>query len=479
MPIPVIMPKYEMAQETGKIARWLKAEGATVEKGEPLLEIETDKTNIEVEARADGILAGICAEPGQVFPVGQPIAYIIKPGETWPPLAAQTAAVVPVSPVPGEMPQEISAAPRVTPVAERMAAEHGLDLRVVTGTGPGGRITREDVEAHLAAQVAGAASQSSEVGGKVKAVPAARRLARELGIVLSTVTGTGPEGRIQPEDVEREATNVKTAAATFITAAAAPEIAPVPPQGLPSIPAPLLPDALPGRPAVRRIVPLTNIRRTIADRMTQSVREAPQFSVSVDVDMGRAMAIVQDFRDNAGAAQGPKITVTALLVKACAWALAQFPAANAMFEENQLVEWDEVNIGVATAIDQGLIVPVVHHADHLGMKEIAARLTDLTARARESRLKLDDLQGGTFTISNLGMFGTDRFTAILNPPQAAILAVGRVAKRAVVGEDDRVEVRQMASLALTADHRVLDGAAAAQFLAIIQRALEHPGLLLG
>ena len=310
-------------------------------------------------------------------------------------------------------------------------------------------------------------------------MPAARRLARELGIVLSTVTGTGPEGRIQPEDVEREATNVKTAAATFITAAAAPEIAPVPPQGLPSIPAPLLPDALPGRPAVRRIVPLTNIRRTIADRMTQSVREAPQFSVSVDVDMGRAMAIVQDFRDNAGAAQGPKITVTALLVKACAWALAQFPAANAMFEENQLVEWDEVNIGVATAIDQGLIVPVVHHADHLGMKEIAARLTDLTARARESRLKLDDLQGGTFTISNLGMFGTDRFTAILNPPQAAILAVGRVAKRAVVGEDDRVEVRQMASLALTADHRVLDGAAAAQFLAIIQRALEHPGLLLG
>ena len=237
-------------------------------------------------------------------------------------------------------------------------------------------------------------------------------------------------------------------------------------------------------PRIRRLVPLTNIRRTIAERMTQSVREAPQFTVEVDVDMGRAMAIVQDFRD--GASQGPKVTITALLVKACAWALAQFPIANSMFEADQLVEWAEINIGVATAIEQGLIVPVVHNADRLGMKEIAARLTDLTARARDNRLKLEDLQGGTFTISNLGMFGADRFSAILNPPQAAILAVGRVAKRAMVSSaagaapaDDRIEVRQMATLALTADHRVLDGAAGAQFLALIQRALEHPGLLLG
>jgi pyruvate dehydrogenase E2 component (dihydrolipoamide acetyltransferase) len=223
---------------------------------------------------------------------------------------------------------------------------------------------------------------------------------------------------------------------------------------------------------------LTNIRRTIAERMTQSVREAPQFTVEVDVDMGRAMAIVQDFRDGTST-QGPKVTVTALLVKACAWALTQFPAANSMFEADQLVEWAEVNIGVATALEQGLIVPVVHNADRLGMKEIATRLADVTSRARENRLRLEDLQGGTFTISNLGMFGADRFSAILNPPQAAILAVGRVAKRAMVGADDRIEVRQMASLALTADHRVLDGVAGAQFLALIQRALEHPGLLLG
>ena len=175
----------------------------------------------------------------------------------------------------------------------------------------------------------------------MKAVPAARRLARELGVDLSTVTGTGPEGRIQSEDVEQAAAAAKPAAEVVV--AAVPEISPAPPQGLPSTLAPL-----PGRPAVRRIVPLTNIRRTIAERMTQSVREAPQFTVEVDVDMGRAMTIVQDFRDAAGAAAGPKVTVTALLVKACAWALIQFPAANSMYEADQLVEWDEVNIGIAT-----------------------------------------------------------------------------------------------------------------------------------
>lgn len=464
MPIPVIMPKYEMAQETGVVARWLKAEGALVEKGEPILEVDTDKLSMEVEARADGILVGVCAEPGKVVPVGQPIAYIIRPGEVWPPDITQPERMPVTPPVAGAAPQEKGDAPRATPVAERMAAEHGIDLGSITGTGSGGRIQREDVEAYLARQSSETPLQPAEPVGKVKAVPAARRLARELSVDLLRVIGTGPEGRIQPEDVEHAAPGSEASVPV------APEPAAVP-VGL------LAP--LPGHPAIRRTVPLTNIRKTIAERMTQSVREAPQFTVSVDVEMGRAMAIVQDFRDGAAVQQGAKVTVTALLVKACAWALAQFPAANAMFEADQIVEWDEVNIGVATAIDQGLIVPVVRNADRLGMKEIATRLADLAARAREGRLKLDDLQGGTFTISNLGMFGTDRFTAILNPPQAAILAVGRVAKRAVVGEDDRIEVRQMASLALTADHRVLDGATAAQFLAIIQRALEHPGLLLG
>ena len=210
MPTPVIMPKYEMTQETGKIARWLKSDGDVVEKGDPLLEIETDKTNIEVESRAAGVLTGICAEPGQVVPVGQPIAYIIKPGEVWPAAAAAPApaAVTPAAPAAAATPQESSGALRATPIAERMAAEHGIDLRAVAATGPGGRITREDVEAHLAAQ----AAPPPAADGKVKAVPAARRLARELGVDLSTVTGTGPEGRIQSEDVEQAAEAEKAAA---------------------------------------------------------------------------------------------------------------------------------------------------------------------------------------------------------------------------------------------------------------------------
>jgi pyruvate dehydrogenase E2 component (dihydrolipoamide acetyltransferase) len=219
--------------------------------------------------------------------------------------------------------------------------------------------------------------------------------------------------------------------------------------------------------------------------MLASVREAPQFTVSVEADMARALAIVEDLKaarpgpgGGSGAADQPRVTLTALLIRACAWALAQHPEANSAFIDGQVAEWDEVNVGVATAIDAGLIVPVVRGADRLGMRAIAARLADLTARAREGRLKPEDLQGGTFTISNLGMLGIDHFTAIVNPPQAAILAVGRVAKQAVVMDDDRVEVRPRSTLTLTADHRVLDGASAARFLGTIQRALEHPGLLL-
>jgi pyruvate dehydrogenase E2 component (dihydrolipoamide acetyltransferase) len=211
--------------------------------------------------------------------------------------------------------------------------------------------------------------------------------------------------------------------------------------------------------------------------MLASVREAPQFTVSVDADMTRALAVMEDLKVDAAADQ-PRVTLTALLIRACAWALARHPEANSAFMDGQITEWDEVNVGVATAIDSGLIVSVVHGADRLGMRAIAGQLADLTIRAREGRLKLEDLQGGTFTLSNLGMFGIDRFTAILNPPQAAILAVGRIAKRAVVTDDDRVEVRPVSTLTLTADHRVLDGASAARFLATIQRALEHPGAMM-
>jgi pyruvate dehydrogenase E2 component (dihydrolipoamide acetyltransferase) len=466
MPIAVIMPKFEMAQETGKVALWLKAEGDPVRKGEAILEVETDKLTVEVESPADGTLVAISAEPGQVVPIGQPIAYVLRAGETWtaqPDQLAQPAAapIEEVKPSPAVQPPVAA-----SPLAARMAEDLGLDLSAVAGTGPRGQVTRDDIETHLRA--AEASVVSSEAGkGPVRAVPAARRLARELEVDLRQVLGSGPAGRIQSEDVRAFAQ--RSAESLVPTRALGPQ--PVAPAvtGAVAVPA--------GSPAIRRMVSLTNIRRTIGERMTTSVREAPQFTVAVEADMVRGLAIVEDLKA-AAAGDQPRVTLTALLIRACAWALVQHPEANSAFLDGQVAEWDEVNIGVATAIDAGLIVPVLRGADRLGMRTIAARLADLTVRAREGRLKPEDLQGGTFTVSNLGMFGIDHFTAILNPPQAAILAVGRVAKQAVVADDDRVEVRPRSTLTLTADHRVLDGVSAARFLGTIQRALEHPGLLM-
>ncbi len=427
MPIPVIMPKFEMAQESGKVLRWLKREGETVAKGEALLEVETDKVAMEVEAPASGVLVGIRVGPGEVVPIGQPIAYILQPGERW-----------------EAPPPAVPEAPRATPLAERLARAHGVDLSAVPGTGPGGRVTKADVEAYLARQGAGEVPM-----GKVKAAPAARRLARELGVDLREVPGTGPGGRIQSADVRRAAEAMRRAV-----------------------------EAVSG-PAVRRRVPLIGMRRAIAERMTRSVREAPSFTVSVDVDMGRALELVEDLSALAERAEGVRVTLTALLIRACAWALRQHPALNATLEGEEILEWEEVNIGVAVAVPEGLVVPVIHTADRKGLIEIARALEEKAARAREGRLRPEDLQGGTFTLSNLGMYGVDRFTAILNPPQAAILAVGRVAKRPVVGEGDRVEVRPMATFTLTADHRIVDGAQAARFLADLRTVLERPGILLG
>jgi pyruvate dehydrogenase E2 component (dihydrolipoamide acetyltransferase) len=493
MPTPVIMPKFEMAQETGTVARWIKGEGDVVAKGDVLLEVDTDKVTMEVEATAAGILSGITAPAGKVVPIGEPIAYILGPQDKQAPAPSGQAPAK--GPAQSPAPTVAPTGPKATPLAERIATANGVDLSGVPGTGPQGRVTREDVENALAKSGNGDQQKASD--GKVRAVPAARRLARELNIDLAQVTGTGPEGRIQSSDVQSYRTShvadqqaVTAASALLPPQAVTPAVAAAQPAA-PAEEAQPKTAAAPGLGiAVRRLVPLTNVRRTIAERMTASTREAPQFTVSVDVDMTRAQAFVEDLNVGAGKTgragaesradgSAPKITLTTFLVKACAWALAQYPAANAMFDPaGQIVEWADVNVGVAVAAEQGLLVPVIHNAGQLGIREIAARLAELAGRAREGRLRLEDIQGGTFTLSNLGMFGIDRFEAILNPPQAAILAVGRVAKRAMVTADDQIKVLPMASLTLTADHRVLDGAGGAQFLALIQKVLEHPGILL-
>jgi pyruvate dehydrogenase E2 component (dihydrolipoamide acetyltransferase) len=336
-------------------------------------------------------------------------------------------------------------------MAERMAEAHDLDLQVVPRHGE--RVTKADVETYLTRQPGSAPPLN-----KIQAAPAARRLAHERQIDLKMITGTGPNGRIQSADVREAA--ARQPGSTFF-----------------SEPAPSLSAvAEAGSLAIRRITPLTNMRRAIAERLTTSVREIPQFTVNVTVEMSRALAIVEDWR--VAQPDEPKVTLTALLVKACAWSLLRHHRINATFEPERIIEWAEINIGVAVAIEEGLIVPVIHGAERLGLGEISIRLADLGRRARQGQLRREEIQGGTFTISNLGMFGVDSFTAILNPPQAAILAVGRVVRQPVALENEQLEVRPIANFTLTADHRLIDGALAGRFLSDLRGVIERPGLLM-
>lgn len=419
MSIPVIMPKFEMSQESGTVMRWLKQPGEAVRKGEPLLEVETDKVTMEVEAPADGVLGQVLAAEGETVPVAAVIAIVEEMTDD---RLRTTGERV-----------------RLTPVARRVATAAGIDPDDVAA-GNGTKVTRSDVESYMAAR---ALAQP-----RPYATPAARRLARENGLALERINGSGPEGRIQRADVEG-----------LVRPDAAPEA--------------LVEASLPGD-----LTPLSSMRRTIADRLLRSYQTIPHVTFTVTADMSAARAL----RTELGAAHpGATLSLTAVLVRVCAWALARHPVLNASLEGEAIRRHETANIGVAVALDDGLIVPVIHDAGRLGLGEIAARLDDLTRRAHEGKLLPGDVAGGTFTISNLGMFGVEQFTALVNPPQSAILAVGRVVKKPVVVETDagdEIAIRPMMQMTLSADHRTIDGAVAAHFLADVVAGLERPSLLL-
>jgi pyruvate dehydrogenase E2 component (dihydrolipoamide acetyltransferase) len=447
MPVPFIMPKFDMDQEKATIISWSKKEGDLVKFEESVLTVETEKVAIDVPSPASGILAGILFKDGEEVPVTKVIAYILKEGETLADLPKTDFPTPPSKPEaapvsqPVAAPQAISAS--ATPVAIRMAKEEGVDLSKVRASGD--KITREDVERFIADQ--------KKVGRvTVAATPAARRTARESGVALETVAGSGPRGRVQSTDVLAAAklgADVDTSSTAQVN----------------------------GREA--EIVPLTNIRRTIAERMQKSFNESPHIALTVEVDMTEAENARKRFNVQAEKLKQPRITVTALMIKVVAWALTRNPYINASFNGDSISLWKDVNIGVATAAPQGLVVPVLKGADHLGVSEINMRLVELAERARENKLKLDDVQGGTFTISNLGMFGIRQFRAVINPPESAILAVGSVVRTPIVmDEHDRVEVRPMMSLTISADHRVIDGIVAARFLSDLVIGLESPSMLL-
>lgn len=429
MATSVIMPKFGMTQEDATVVRWLRQENDLVEQGEPLLEVETDKTLMEVEAPADGILAGISAQPGQVVPVTTVIAYILAPGEELPRADATAEG------------GEATGLHRATPLAERRAVEAGIDICEVPPGEVGGRVTREDVERHLA-------GQSATSSSRLRATPAARYSARAGGLDLAGIVGSGPRGRIQAVDVQ---------AARRAATPAAP---------------------LPGDVEV---IPLAGMRRRIAERMQMSYQTAPHIMLTVDVDAGAMLALAGELSALAAAAGGPRVSITSILVKACAWALQRHRFVNATLHGEEIHLHRSANVGVAVALEEGLIVPVIRQAEALGVAEIASQLKDLVARARQGSLRPDDVSSGTFTISNLGMYGIRQFTAIINPPQAAILAVGRIAKRAEVVEretGDEIAIRSMMTMSLSVDHRLLDGAAGARFMQDLVLALEHPGAML-
>lgn len=428
------MPQMGFDMREGRIVRWLKNEGDSVARSESIAEIETDKAIVEVEAFASGVLKQILAQPGQTVPVGEPIAVLAD---------TQEAAAAPVIP----------AAPQA---------------RAPQAAGP-------------------ATALAAPPTGRVKASPLARRLARERGIDLSTLTGSGPGGRILKADVER-------ATAQQVTATSAPPAPAVPSKPTDftaarvapaAVTAPAAPAAVQtplgeGRPippaAPSEVLPHTRIRQAIARRMSESKQTAPHFYVTVAIDMTEAMSMREKL-NQALEREGTKISVNDLIVKATADALPHFPELNAAYDDGGTRLFTGVDIAVAVALEGGLITPVITGCDKRSLREISVLAKDMVARARSGKLKPEEMTGGTFTISNLGMFDVESFIAIINPPQSAILAVGATRPEPVVNEG-AIQVAQMMRATLSADHRVTDGAQAAKFLGHLKSLLQNPWALL-
>ena len=391
MAVAVIFPKLDEAMKSGKIVRWLKNEGDRVEKGEVILEIESEKTSFEIEAEASGILSKVMAKAGDEVAVGATIAFILQPGEKAPEVAkpvivkAKKEKTIEISRAASET-REIKA----SPLARNIAREHDIDLSLVTGTGPGGRITREDI----------------------------------LKAIEERPTAKVPPVREAPELAEEE------------------------------------------------IVPLSSMREVIAQRMTESFK-TPHFYLTTEVDAQELMAIRNQLLPAIESQTSIRLTLTDLIIKIAVKALKDNPALNCSYVDGGVKLFKRIDIGLVTAVEGGLVVPVIRQADKKSLAELAQTRAGLVQKAREHTLTKEEMTGSTFTISNLGMFEIDQFSAIVQPPEAAILAVGRIAEKPVV-RNGEILVRPMMTLTLSIDHRVLDGIIGAQFLQSLKRYIENP-----
>jgi pyruvate dehydrogenase E2 component (dihydrolipoamide acetyltransferase) len=421
MPTNVIMPALGVAQKTGTLLKWLKAEGQSVSKGEPLMEIETDKATVEIEAPASGVLSQVIAKAGDEIPVGQRIALILAPGES-----ASAAAVQ--SPHP-RIESGAGSCPPKSEGTTRETLSIGGTVEASSPPLPQGR--GEGQTPTRSAKPLGAS-----ITGRILASPAAKRIAREKGINLGAIEGSGPYGSVLAADVLRVAPDGTAAALA--------------------------------QPTNEQIIPLSPMRRIVGERMTQSKLAAPHFYISMEIDMSAIRKLRTEWRQR----DDEKIpSSNDFILLACTRALKEFPLVNASYAGQGIKFNRNINIGMAVALEEGLVVPIIRNADQLSLMELAARSRDLIDKAQKKKLFPLDYDGGSFTVSNLGMFGVDSFVAIINPPQCAILATGRVASRVVV-EEEMLAIKYVMTATLSADHRVIDGAVGARFLRRIKQLLE-------
>jgi len=451
MATQVIMPKLSPTMEEGQLSRWLKKEGDKVSMGEPLAEIDTDKATMEMQALGNGVLRKILIQEGESAPLGQVIAIIGEPDEDISALVSKSGSTEPAKATPpsetkeSEPTESVETKPVETKPAPAPAPAAAAATDNAGGNGQG------------AAKPAEAAS-----GGRLIVSPLAARMAAESGIDLRSISGSGPGGRIIKRDVEGLISQSGTAASA---AARQPDKS-----HLRAVSSARVAQRAPGQLSAYHDEPITEIRRIIAKRLVTSLGPIPHFFLTTEVEMDRVAemrAAIKELDPDL------KISVNDIIIKVAAAALIQHPQVNASFQDKVIRYYEHADVGVAVAIDDGLITPVVRAADQKSLSEIAAEVRELAGRAREKRLKPEEYTGASFSISNLGMFGIDEFTAVINPPEGAILAVGAMSPKPVV-RDNQVVVRQIMRVTMSCDHRVIDGATGAKFLQTFKKILENP-----
>jgi pyruvate dehydrogenase E2 component (dihydrolipoamide acetyltransferase) len=447
MATQVIMPKLSPTMEEGQLSRWLKKEGDKVSMGEPLAEIDTDKATMEMQALGSGVLRKILIQEGESAPLGQLIAIIGEPDEDISALTSQAAATQTAKGSPPSEEAKESDAPETAPLNAPAATDSVPDKGAGAAAGNGRQESRP-IE--------------SAASGRLIVSPLAARMAAESGIDLRSVSGSGPGGRIIKRDVEELIGQAKAAASAPGSQ--------TPQRHLRAVAGSPFQKSASAQASAYRDEPISEMRRTIAKRLVTSLGPVPHFFLTVEIEMDRAAEMRKGINE-----LDPelKISLNDIIIKVAAAALMQHPQVNASFQDKVVRYYEHADIGVAVAIEEGLITPIVRAADQKSLSEIAAEVRDLAERARNRKLRPEEFLGATFSISNLGMFGIEEFTAIINPPEGAILAVGAMSPKPVVRNNEMV-VRQMMRVTMSCDHRVIDGATGAKFLQTFKKILENP-----